>query len=189
MMISLLNGLEFQSPAVVLFYFTIYSFFGWVLENSYNLVTKRRFFKPNFLYGPFKPMYGFAPVLLVYLITPETNWTVVLLLCFFIPTLVEYVSGALLQKLFHRQWWDYADMPFQLNGHICLPFSLCWVVLSLVCLNWVHPGIVTMSGAVKPIWNWIWAAVGLYFLADFLLSARRHTLQKSIVEETANPIQ
>ncbi len=182
MIISLLNGFEFQNPDIlqmngasaVIFYFTVYSFFGWLLENTYSFLTKREFFKPNFLFGPFKPMYGFAPVLLIYMISPETHWAAVLLLCFFIPTAVEYVSGALLQKFFNRHWWDYSDTPMQLHGHICLPFSLCWVGLSILCLNWIHPAVVSMYGAIEPYWAWIWSAVGLYFLADLTLTIRKH---------------
>ncbi|WP_207789336.1 putative ABC transporter permease [Neobacillus terrae] len=45
--------------------------------------------------------------------------------CFFSPGFFEYISGALLQKFFQHQWWDYSVMPIQIHGHICLPFSLC----------------------------------------------------------------
>ncbi|WP_223592150.1 putative ABC transporter permease [Neobacillus bataviensis] len=186
MIISLLNGFEVQNPgifniegaAAILFYFTVYALLGWLLENSYNFLTKKRFLKENFLYGPFKPMYGLAPVLLVYLIRPETHWGVALLLCFVIPTLVEYLTGALLLKFFKRQWWDYSDTPLQLHGHICLPFSVCWVVLSFLCLKGIHPLVVTVYGIFEPYWAWIWGAVGLYFLADLALSIRRHSLQE-----------
>lgn len=44
-----------------LFYFTVYSFLGWVLEGSYNLYSTGTFRKEGFLKGPFKPMYGCAP--------------------------------------------------------------------------------------------------------------------------------
>src|SRR3954462_7163905 len=99
MIINLLNGIEFQNPdifnlegaAAIIFYFTVYSLLGWLLENSYNFFTKREFFKQNFLFGPFKPMYGLTPVLLVYLISPETHWGMVILLCLLIPTMVEYL--------------------------------------------------------------------------------------------------
>ena len=197
MIINLLNGIEFQNPdilnldgaATIIFYFTIYSLLGWLLENSYNLFTKREFFKPNFLFGPFKPMYGFTPLLLVYLISPETNWAVMILLCFVIPTLVEYVTGALLHKLFNRKWWDYSDSPMQLHGHICVPFSLCWILLSIICIKWIHPVIVSMYGAVEPYWAWVWSAIGLYFLADLVLAIRKHSLQDLIQEEPNNQIQ
>ncbi len=197
LIINLLNGIEFQNPdffnlkeaAALIFYFTVYSFLGWLLENSYNLLTKREFFKPNFLFGPFKPMYGITPVLLVYLISPETNGGVVILLCFFIPTFVEYLTGALLQKLFNRKWWDYTDTPLQLHGHICVPFSLSWMVLSLLCIKWIHPAIVSTYGAVEPFWAWFWSAIGLYFLADLVLAIRKHSLQELMPEKANNQLQ
>jgi uncharacterized membrane protein len=196
MIINLLNGIEFQNPdifnleeaAKLVFYFTVYSWFGWLLENSYNFVTKREFFKPNFLFGPFKPMYGFTPLLLVYLVSPATNWLAVILICFAIPTVVEYVTGALLQKLFNRQWWDYSNSHLQLHGHICLPFSACWGILSLLCIKMIHPAVSSMYGAIEPYWAWIWSAVWLYFLADLVLAIRKHTLQDLITDEPTNPI-
>lgn len=197
MFFSLLKGIEFQpleiltieGAASIVFYFTVYSFVGWLLENSYSYFTKRIFFKENFLFGPFKPMYGIAPVLLVYLISPKANWLTIILLCLFIPTIVEYLSGALLQKLFQKQWWDYSDTPMQLHGHICLPFSICWGFLSLTCLKWIHPGVAVMYGTIEPFWAWIWSVIGLYFLADLVLAIRKHSLQDLVTEEPTNPIQ
>lgn len=170
-------SLSFEGASSIIFYFMVYSLFGWLLENCYSKFTGREFFKPNFFLGPFKPMYGFAPLLLVYFIRPETNLTVVILLCFFIPTIVEYVSGVLLQKFFQRQWWDYSDMPLQLNGHICLPFSLCWIFLSLICLKWIHPVIVSLYGSIEFVWAWVWPATFLYFIAELALAIRRHSTQ------------
>jgi uncharacterized membrane protein len=178
-----------EGAATVIFYFTVYSLLGWLLENSYSFFTKREFFKPNFFFGPFKPMYGFAPIFLLYIIGPVTHWPVVILLCLFIPTLIEYVSGSLLQKFFHKQWWDYSDMPMQLHGHICLPFSLCWMILSVICLKWIHPVIVAVYKGVGPAWAWIWPAIGLYFLAELALGIRRHSLQALTTAKHTNPIQ
>lgn len=197
MIINLLNGIELQNSnifnlegaATIIFYFTVYSLLGWLLENSYNLFTKREFFKQNFLFGPFKPMYGLTPVLLVYLISPETHWGMVILLCLLIPTMVEYLTGALLQKLFNRTWWDYSNTPMQLHGHICLPFSICWTVLSLICIIWIHPMIVSMYGTIEPFWAWVWSAIGLYFLADLVLAIRKHSLQVLMTEEANKQIQ
>ncbi|WP_160722615.1 putative ABC transporter permease [Bacillus sp. USDA818B3_A] len=176
--LQLVEVLTIEGAAAMLFYFTIYSFLGWLLENSYNYFTRRVFFKENFLFGPFKPMYGIAPVLLVYFTPPGSHWAYVLLLSFLIPTLVEYLSGAMLVKLFQRKWWDYSDTPFQVNGHICLPFSICWGFLSLVCIKWLHPAIVSIYGGIEPFWALIWSVVGLYFLADLVLAIRKHSLQE-----------
>jgi uncharacterized membrane protein len=184
-MINFFNGLELHTSIIsqiegttaVLFYFTVYSFLGWMLENSYSLATNRTFFKANFFKGPFKPMYGFAPVALVFLISKDTHWSVMVLLCLLIPTFVEYVSGVLLQKVFNRQYWDYSNVPFQLQGHICLPFSVCWIVLSIACIKVIHPAMVTVFGAIEPYWAWIWPGITLYFLVELLWAIRRHATQ------------
>lgn len=164
-----------KEAGMAMYFFTIYSLLGWLLENCYNLITNRKFFKPNFLIGPFKPMYGFAPLLLVYFVTPETNWMIAILLCFLIPTIVEYASGMLLQKIFNRQWWDYSNLPLQLHGHICLPFSVCWVVLSLFCLKIIHPVVLTSYEGIGLIWNFLWPITLFYFFVEFVAAIRRHT--------------
>ena len=179
--VSIFDVSQLEGMRAALFYFMIYSFLGWMLENSFNFFTKGKFLKDNFLYGPFKPMYGFAPLLLVLLAAPDLHWGLVL--CFVIPTAVEYVSGALLKKLFNQQWWDYSDKRFQLHGHICLPFSICWTVLSLIFLEWIHPAAINVYEAVNPYWNWVWSAVGLYFLADLVLTVRRHAIANLVIEE------
>lgn len=195
-MMNLLNGLElhnqdpfnFDGIATIVFYFMVYSFLGWLLENNYSFFTNREFFKANFLWGPFKPMYGFTPLLLLFLITENTHWPYVILLCFFIPTLVEYVSGFLLLKLFQRQWWDYSDIPMHLHGHICLPFSTCWIFLSLICLKWIHPIIEASYEVMEPYWVWVWPSVLLYFLTELVWAIRRHSLQALIAEKSTNPL-
>lgn len=181
--------ISFNGVSTIIFYFTIYSLIGWLLENSYSYFTKRKFFKPNFFLGPFKPMYGFAPLILVYLINPDTNIALAILLCFFIPTFIEYISGVMLQKFFQRQWWNYSDMPFQFQGHICLPFSLCWIVLSLACIKWVHPAIVSFYGVVEVLWGWIWPAIALYLIAELTFAIRRHSSRALNDADSTNPIQ
>lgn len=52
----------------------------------------------------------------------------------FLITLVEFLSGCLLNLFLGLNIWDYSDLPLNLLGQICLPFSLIWVGLSLVAI-------------------------------------------------------
>lgn len=191
---GLVSGFDFEMPILfswdgvmaIVFFFTIYSFFGWLLENSYSYARKRVFFKDNFFFGPFKPMYGFAPLLLVFLIGKDMHWTFVLALCFLIPTLVEYCSGFLLEWFFGKKWWDYSGHKFQLQGHICFSYSICWIALSLLCLAYVHPRLVTLYGAIGGFWALIWPTVALYFLGELIFAIRRHIPEKI---RAGNPIR
>ncbi|WP_052342795.1 putative ABC transporter permease [Bacillus sp. EB01] len=173
-MISIpLEATDVGTISALVFYFTVYSFFGWILENAYSRFTGGEFFKPNLFKGPFKPMYGFAPVLLLLLIDEQTTWPVIILLCLIIPTMIEYVSGIMLEKLFNRRYWDYSNVPFQLHGHICLPFSLCWVALSVAGLKWLHPEIASLYEAISPFWKMVYPGIILLFLMELVLAVRR----------------
>lgn len=155
----------------LLFYFLLYSCFGWLLENTYSWVLGEGFRKRNFLQGPYKPMYGVAPVLLLVLTGPYSHLWWKVLLCLVIPSLVEYGSGALLKGFFHVTYWDYSGFRYQLHGLICLPFSLCWLVLCLVMLYGIHPLVVKLHALMLPVWQPIWLGAGALLIADALWSS------------------
>jgi uncharacterized membrane protein len=159
------TGTDASDWRELLFYLLAYSFGGWLLENGYSRITTGRW-KEAFMMGPFKPMYGVAPVILLLFREQGISWGLLIVLCFIVPTVVEYVGGALLWRGFRRRWWDYSGFRSQVHGHICLPFSLCWGVLSLACLWGMHPGVRTLYTAVAPLWSLAAVPVFLYFLAD-----------------------
>lgn len=150
------------------FYFMIYSFLGWVLEGTYNLYSNGSFRKEGFLKGPFKPMYGFSPVFLLLARDIALPTIFILLLALVIPSLVEYVSGWLLKTAFHKQWWDYSRMSYQLHGHICLRFSMYWWGLSLACVYGIQPLMELLYAGVHKIWIVILPVAGLYFTVDLV---------------------
>jgi hypothetical protein len=47
-------------------------------------------------------------------------------------TVLEYVTGELMQHLFKVRYWDYSKEKFNLNGHICLGASLGWFVATFI---------------------------------------------------------
>lgn len=51
-----------------------------------------------------------------------------------IVTVLELVSGFILNLWLGLGIWDYSNMPFNLLGQICLPFTLLWVALSIVAV-------------------------------------------------------
>ena len=46
-------------------------------------------------------------------------------------TAAEFATGCVVNLQLGLAVWDYSDMPFQLMGQICLPYSLMWVALSM----------------------------------------------------------
>ncbi|SYX86698.1 putative ABC transporter permease [Paenibacillus alvei] len=160
------TGAAANDALAAVFYFMVYSFGGWLLENIYSKLTTGRFWKEGFLQGPFKPMYGIAPLLLLPYVEKGGNWGVILLLSFVIPTVVEYVSGLMLEKVFYRKWWDYSSYRIQLQGHVCLSFSLCWMFLSLAVVYGLHPLLEAGYVQMSAIWNMACPMFVIYFWVD-----------------------
>ncbi|OKP94357.1 putative ABC transporter permease [Paenibacillus sp. P46E] len=154
------------------FYFMLYSFLGWVLEGSYNLYSQGAFRKEGFLKGPFKPMYGFAPLLLVALKDLSLPLPLLIALALIIPSAVEYASGWLLKYAFHKQWWDYSGMAYQLRGHICLKFSLYWWGLATLCIYGLQPFVEMLYQPISAIWMLLLPLMALMLTADLLWTCR-----------------
>lgn len=51
-----------------------------------------------------------------------------------IVTVVEFVSGILLNLVLKWDVWDYSNMPFNIYGQICLPFTVIWFFLSALAI-------------------------------------------------------
>ncbi|GKU24698.1 putative ABC transporter permease [Clostridium folliculivorans] len=122
------------------FNFIIYSFLGWIIENLYCYHLFKRFQEDGFLYGPYKPMYGFAFSILVLLNDViHNNIILALVICLIIPTTIEYLSGYYLKKFFNKTYWDYSNERANYNGLVCAKFSFYWMILSLLGMFFIHP--------------------------------------------------
>lgn len=51
-----------------------------------------------------------------------------------IVTSLEFIFGLIFNLYFNLGIWDYSNMPFNILGQICLPFSIAWFFLSLVAI-------------------------------------------------------
>lgn len=52
----------------------------------------------------------------------------------FIITVLEFISGCILNLWLGLNVWDYYDMPYNIMGQICLPYMILWFLLSPVCI-------------------------------------------------------
>ena len=99
----------------VLFFF-IYSFIGWVWECCFVSVRKRRWVNRGFMYGPMLPIYGFgALAVLISTIRVRDSIPLIFLFGMVGATLLEYVTGAVMERLFNVKYWDYSNQKFNLK--------------------------------------------------------------------------
>ncbi|MDO5480878.1 MAG: putative ABC transporter permease [Candidatus Saccharibacteria bacterium] len=107
-------------------YFTIYSFLGYLIEVIFCSIRGKKLVQRGFLFGPVVPLYGFGAILVLWSTTavrddPWLTFWLSLIIC----TALEYITGVLLEKLFHLKWWDYSKKhKLQVGGKIFLGTSL-----------------------------------------------------------------
>lgn len=51
-----------------------------------------------------------------------------------IVTLLEFLTGCILNLWLGLGVWDYSNMPFNVLGQVCLPFYFAWVILAFVAI-------------------------------------------------------
>ena len=163
----------------VLWFFFLYSVLGWMVEVVYHVVACGKIVNRGFLNGPVCPIYGFgmiAVLWMVYLITPEGQRSPGLLSLFLggmlLTTAIELFGGWALDKLFHMQWWDYSDLPFNFHGYICLKFSIFWGIGVVLVVMVLHP-IVSLWPFIlfESFLSWIiLACVYMIYAADVVVT-------------------
>ena len=131
---------KLSSKERIILYFFIYSFFGWCLETIYAFMVFGHFVKRGFLYGPICPIYGFGAVLLIINLEKiKGNNFVKFLVAMIIFSLFEFLASWILETLFNQRWWDYSDQFMNLQGRICIIFSLLWGTIGVLFSNTIHP--------------------------------------------------
>lgn len=122
--------------------FVIYAFLGWCTEVAYAALDTGKFVNRGFLNGPVCPVYGCGVLVVVVVLTPLKDRFLILFLgSVVLTTVIEFVTGFLLEKLFHNQWWDYSGQPFNVCGYICLKFSILWGIACTLIMDVIHPTI------------------------------------------------
>ena len=155
----------------ILWYFMIYSVLGWMIEVSFHAVTLGKVVNRGFLNGPLCPVYG-SGVLMVLAVVyvdgmlfgfetdlQKANTFGLFIVGIVFATLIELIAGFALDKLFHARWWDYRGMKFNLNGYICLAFSIIWGLAIAFVLRVVQPMFEAFVSWIPTIGGWIALAI------------------------------
>ena len=62
-----------------------------------------------------------------------------------IITAVEFTVGCIVNLWLHWDVWDYSNVPLNLMGQVCLPFTMAWLFLSIPVMG--------IGSAVRRIWG------------------------------------
>jgi len=127
---------------MITLYFFVYSFIGWIYESTIcSFLKYRRFVNRGFLNGPYCPIYGVGAVVGISLYK-DMGHLEIFILSMITSTILEYITGYVLEKTFKRKWWDYSKQPLNLHGYICLMATVVFGIANVALITLVHPNIV-----------------------------------------------
>lgn len=155
-------------------FFFFYSFCGWVFESTYVSLRKKRFVNRGFLRLPMLPLYGSGAVMMLWVSLPfQDSLPLVYLSGLVGATLLEYVTGYVMERLFKVRYWDYSSHRFQLHGYICLSSSIAWGFLTILMTEVLHKPVARVVMEMNPTLEFCLIAVlGAVFAADTVQSIR-----------------
>ena len=133
------------------FIFCIYSVIGYIWETIYCSIRERKLVNRGFMKGPFLPIYGFGVCAMLVAAAPFSDH--VLPACFsgmVCATVLEFITGDLMEHLFKVRYWDYSKEKFNLKGYICLGASLGWFAATFVVNEILHPPLKKIMAVILP---------------------------------------
>lgn len=158
----------------LLAYFAVYSFLGFIVETIFGILTKGVLeSRQSCLFGPFCCIYGLGAAIMIPGLQPfrKSNWAL-----FFAGavegSVIEYVISWIGEVIFQIKWWDYSNMPFNINGRITLTFTVFWGLLALCLIRFINPYIETGINKLPKKWfNILTIGFTIFLLLDLLITA------------------
>lgn len=147
--------------------FILYSFVGYVAECIFVSVENKKPTNRGFLCGPICPIYGVGGIFMVFFLKKyKDDILAIFVLGAILATIVEYITGWALEKLFHNKWWDYSKNKFNINGRVCLLNTILFGLGAVVVVMFADPFVDKML-SVMP--NIIKTIIGFILIIIFVL--------------------
>lgn len=134
-------------------YFLIFSILGLIIETAFcffgNGVLESR---KGFIWGPFCPIYGVCGAALIFILDKLNckGFVKLFIAGFIFGSIGEYILSYCLEAIYGTRFWNYEYLQYNLNGRICLTFSIYWGVLAIILVKWVKPIIDKLVDKIKP---------------------------------------
>ncbi len=125
----------------ILVYFAIYSVLGFILETLFALIVYGKFeSRQGFLYGPVCPIYGVGAVIMIVALQKfKKNGYTIFLGGVVVGSIVEYLISLFGEVFLNIRWWDYSERFLNINGRICLLYSIYWGIVAIYLMKSLNP--------------------------------------------------
>lgn len=165
-------------------FFYMYCFLGWIWESCFVSVRKRRWINRGFLNGPMLPIYGFGAIAVLMITIPVSDrLSLVFVYGLVGATILEYCTGAVMERLFQVRYWDYSKQKLNIKGYICLTSSLAWGGFSVLIIRFIHQPIVYIVRRIpQGSMNGMAGIIGIILAYDAVCSFREAMDLKQLLQ-------
>ena len=169
--------------------FFIGCFAGVVLETIYCLIQRGHYeSRVGLIYGPFNLVYGIGALCLSGALYQFRNRGRVFSFVggFVVGSFVEYACSWFQEVCFGSTSWDYSNMPYNLNGRICLLYSIFWGILGIFWIKDIYPRmakwILKIPNKVGKPLTWVLLVFMVFNSVMTLFTSLRWTARREGVE-------
>ena len=169
--------------------FFIGCFAGVVLETIYCLIQRGHYeSRVGLIYGPFNLVYGIGALCLSGSLYQFRNRGRVFSFVggFVVGSVVEYACSWFQEVCFGSTSWDYSNMPYNLNGRICLLYSIFWGILGIFWIKDIYPRmakwILKIPNKVGKPLTWVLLVFMVFNSVMTLFTSLRWTARREGVE-------
>lgn len=130
--------------------------------------------RKSLVLGHLSVAYGMGAVLLTLILVhfQQSKLWKIFLVAFLSGTVTEYICSLGQEICFGSVAWDYSKLPLNINGRVCLLYSLFWGVLGVFWVKAVIPLLQKVFSSVKlPHERLLVSAFIVFFVFDCVLSA------------------
>ena len=171
--------------------FIIYAFLGYLCEVIYVFLITKKITNRGYLYGPLVPIYAFGALFIIIPLNEfefgtfiTDRWYLVVLIGFILPSLLEYITSFIMEKIFKMRWWDYSDKFLNINGRICLRNSVMFMLLVVLVVYGLNKPILKLVSYIVEIdvLNYILCScLFIAFIVDIIFSTINHVNISKII--------
>lgn len=153
----------------ILWYFTIFSVIGLIIETLFCYITTGVIeSRKGLLIGPFCPVYGVGAALLILLLNNyKENSFKLFFIGAIIGNIIEYMLSYILEAYYGTRFWDYSFIDWNLNGRVCIKYSIFWGILAVILIKWIQPKV---DNIIKKIDERIDKYITIFFVVNSLLT-------------------
>lgn len=122
--------------------FIVGSVAGWIIEGIFTFLRYGELINHSaVVLGPFNFAYGLGACLLSLLLVKykDSNYFKIFGIGFLGGTVLEYIMSWGMELVLGFSAWDYSSKFLNINGRVCLTYSIFWGILAIFWIKFIYP--------------------------------------------------